>query len=646
MPRGDTEVVLGLVLTLVFGLGGLGWAEPNLLDERVENLKRGGVDGEQVVALARSVEVPKQAEVLAAADVAAYKQALREARAGQKSALQVAPKVKDDVLVGVVKAELLSSAKYRASAGELNGWLREYRDLPQAREVYRLAEAKRERPRQVCKTVKVKQKDKKGKIRTVRERNCKTVGKLGPAPLVPLAVEQRDERAAIREAARERELAKLSAEGRQVLGQAWRLRVRGDYAGALRVLLAPGARAEAGNVNWQGELVKIADFYHGKREWRQLLRATEPALSVRGPQRDEALWLAGFAHYKLGDKREAAELWQKLVAEEPVGGNHYARAAWWAARVLREQGRTAQADEMLRAATKDGLSFYGQLAAARLGNLMPLSGAEQGIPALNEGDVAGLLKIEGVRRGLALAQLGETDLAQQELRAVDDDVPYGATRTLAALGLGLKLPGTALQAGKDLAQRGEMLPAVLYPVPEHFPAGWKPADGWNFDRALMLGIMRQESAFQPAVGSWAGAQGLMQLMPATAAYVARNNGLSKPARADLHHPGTNLRIAQKYLHYLSGELDGNLMLVVAAYNGGIGNVRKWLRNGTTPSDDPVMWVESIPFDETRDYVEKVFANYWIYQQRLGQKAWSLQALSEGYWPLNWQASRKGHALEG
>ena len=301
---------------------------------------------------------------------------------------------------------------------------------------------------------------------------------------------------------------------------------------------------------------------------------------------------------------------------------------------------------MLRAATKDGLSFYGQLAAARLGNLMPLSGAEQGIPALNEGDVAGLLKIEGVRRGLALAQLGETDLAQQELRAVDDDVPYGATRTLAALGLGLKLPGTALQAGKDLAQRGEMLPAVLYPVPEHFPAGWKPADGWNFDRALMLGIMRQESAFQPAVGSWAGAQGLMQLMPATAAYVARNNGLSKPARADLHHPGTNLRIAQKYLHYLSGELDGNLMLVVAAYNGGIGNVRKWLRNGTTPSDDPVMWVESIPFDETRDYVEKVFANYWIYQQRLGQKAWSLQALSEGYWPLNWQASRKGHALEG
>jgi soluble lytic murein transglycosylase len=67
-------------------------------------------------------------------------------------------------------------------------------------------------------------------------------------------------------------------------------------------------------------------------------------------------------------------------------------------------------------------------------------------------------------------------------------------------------------------------------------------------------------------------------------------------------------LAQAYLKYLSGKLDGNLMLVTAAYNGGIGNVQRWLNRGVTPGHDPILWLESIPFDETRDYVEKVFAS--------------------------------------
>ncbi len=169
---------------------------------------------------------------------------------------------------------------------------------------------------------------------------------------------------------------------------------------------------------------------------------------------------------------------------------------------------------------------------------------------------------------------------------------------------------------------------------------WTPTGGWTFDRALMLGIMRQESAFNPGIGSRVGAQGLMQLMPATAKYIARLSGHSQPKPDDLHNPAVNLKLAQAYLHYLNGKLDDNLMLVVASYNGGIGNVRRWLNNGTTPNDDPMLWLENIPFDETRDYVEKVFANYWLYQQRMNQTPWSLAALAEGQWPLQYNGNRR------
>jgi soluble lytic murein transglycosylase-like protein len=247
--------------------------------------------------------------------------------------------------------------------------------------------------------------------------------------------------------------------------------------------------------------------------------------------------------------------------------------------------------------------------------------------------LASLKAVPGVRRGLALAQLGELELAQQELKLADDDVPYQAANTLAALAMQLKLPATALSVGKQLRERGEVLPAALYPVPAH----WQPTEGWATERALVYGIMRQESAFFPSIGSRVGAQGLMQIMPATGQYIARLTGRSYSGKADLHNPAVNLGMAQDYINYLSGKLDGNVLFVVAAYNGGIGNVQRWLARGVTPDDDPVRWLEAIPFDETRDYVEKVLANYWIYQQQLGETPWSLRALAEGKWPKRWVA---------
>lgn len=623
--------------------------EPSLLDQRVEQLKDEAVredDGEVIAETVREAPVRQDSgkavaasglKVLSNSDARAYKDAFARARRGDAPHL----KAEDDILAGEVRGLYLM----RSGAGfdALNGWLKDYRDLPMASDVYERAQAKREKPRQVCETktvtkdVKSKKKDKNGKPiiikKKVKQKDCRTVGKMGSAPIVPLAVEKREAKKAQREALREDALARLSGEGRRIVGQSWRLRGQGKYAEATGLLLQPGARAEAGTDNWQGELVKIADYYHGKREWGALLRAAEPAAGVSGPQRDDARWLAGYAHYVMGNKDKAADQWEQLVREEPAGSVHHARAAWWGAKALAELGNKSKAKNLLAQGAKDGISFYGQLCAAKLGNTVKL---DWSTPRVDSGEFAQLQRQKAAKRGLALAQIGEVSLAQKQLRAAYEDLPYGATRALAGSAVQLGLPATALYAGKQLREQGEVMPAALFPLAED----WSPNGGWKFDRALMVAIMRQESAFNPDIGSRVGAQGLMQLMPATAKYIARLTGQSLPDRTDLHDPGTNLKLAQDYLHYLNNKLDGNQLLVVAAYNGGIGNVQRWLSRGVTPGHDPVLWLESIPFDETRDYVEKVFANYWLYQQRMKQNQASLQALADGAWPLQYGGSAR------
>lgn len=625
--------------------------EPNLLDERAEELKNdvrdelADTDGAVEAAVApvaakeareaggdRAVSASGM-KVLSNRDATAYREAMARARRGEFANL----KADDNLLLGEVRGVYLLN-KRDATFHELNGWLKEYRDLPLAAAVYDAALSKRETPKQVCKTAPVthKVKDKKtGKMvsKTTDKRTCSTVGSYGPMPVKTLAMEKREATQAARDAARESDLAKLPAAGRAALGQSWKLRGQKKYSEAVDVMLRPGVRAAAGDDKWQAELVRIADYYHGQRMWKEMLRAAEPATTAKGPVRDNARWLAGYGHYMLGNKAAAAEQWHSLVKEEPSTGTHTARAAFWGARAYRELNQDGRAKTLLEAGAKDPLSFYGQLSAARLGKAKPLN---WDVPHVDAKGFEQLTRNKAARRGLALAQIGEIDMAQRQLRVAYEDLPYQATRTLAAAAVRMGLPATALYAGKQLKEEGMVLPAALFPLAED----WAPKGGWTYDRALMVGIMRQESAFNPQIGSRAGAQGLMQLMPATAKYIARLSGKSLPDRADLHDPTTNLGLAQDYLHYLNTKLDGNQLLVVAAYNGGIGNVRRWLERGVTPGHDPMLWLESIPFNETRDYVEKVFANYWLYQQRMKQTPWSLAALADGYWPLQYNGNRR------
>jgi len=171
--------------------------------------------------------------------------------------------------------------------------------------------------------------------------------------------------------------------------------------------------------------------------------------------------------------------------------------------------------------------------------------------------------------------------------------------------------------------------AAAYPLPK-----WKPTGGFRVDRALVYAVIRQESRFNPHAKSWAGARGLMQLMPSTARFVARGSGYRLAGRGRLYDPGLNLALGQRYLAMLLGDsnVNGDLFRLAAAWNGGPGNLQKWRRK-TKHRDDPLLFIESIPSLETRIFIERLLANLWIYRDHMGQPTPSLDALAAGKWPV-------------
>jgi len=144
--------------------------------------------------------------------------------------------------------------------------------------------------------------------------------------------------------------------------------------------------------------------------------------------------------------------------------------------------------------------------------------------------------------------------------------------------------------------------------------------------------MRQESGFNTDASSHAGARCLMQLMPATASYIV-NTRYRGATRAELYQPEFNLLLGQKYVDHLLEQngVDNGFLQLMAAYNGGIGNLGRWQKT-LKDNVDPLYFIESIPSRETRLFIERVMANLWMYRSRFDQEAPSLDLLATGKWP--------------
>jgi soluble lytic murein transglycosylase-like protein len=245
-----------------------------------------------------------------------------------------------------------------------------------------------------------------------------------------------------------------------------------------------------------------------------------------------------------------------------------------------------------------------------------------------EGDWRALSDVRNVHIAIALSEIGENELASDVIRY---QARIGNPRDherLIHLAARLNLTATQMYLAHNGPQGARFGPAERYPTPS-----WRPAHGWRVDEALAYAHALQESSFRPDVTSPAGARGLMQVLPGTSQWMARVN--VGPAGADpsrLFDTATNLEYGQTFLEYLrdySGT-GGLLPKVIASYNAGPAPIAAW--NARYDQSDPLLYIESIPYWETRGYVPIILRNYWIYEDRGADRSTSRRALAAGLWP--------------
>jgi len=313
--------------------------------------------------------------------------------------------------------------------------------------------------------------------------------------------------------------------------------------------------------------------------------------------------------------------WKALLAAiQALPADQAREPAWryWRARAWRQVGETEVADGLLRSLAGD-LGFYGLLASEELGvTPAPLWDAARPVAA----ELDRVRDVPGIQRALALYGLGLDNEALREwlwaLRGLDDRSLLAA----AEVALQANVPDRAIATADRTVQIHDF--AQRYPIP-HRDALAAAARQWSLDEAFVYSIIRQESRFMPWARSRVGATGLMQLMPTTARWVAKQIPVQPYRQEMLAQPDTNILMGAYYFRRVLDDL-GHPVLATAAYNAGPGRARRWRAEGAL---EGAVYVETIPFNETRDYVKKVFANAWFYRHRLEGKATSLrQALGK------------------
>lgn len=344
-------------------------------------------------------------------------------------------------------------------------------------------------------------------------------------------------------------------------------------------------------------------------------------------------WTAGLAAWRLGDFPRALEAFERVAIDPTEDPWVRAGASFWASRSALASGRPDRVTEFLQLSSGWPATFYGQIALRQLGNDAILEGmgprpylppmANAGLPqnpvAMSARELNAFIRSdERARRAVALMEIGRRSEAENELKAGLRTAGSAAHRMWVGLA-GAIAP--RIQRGGDDATR---IDVTLYATPVLVPDG-----GYTVEPALVYALARKESGFNPSARSSAGAFGILQVMPTTAAEMTGDRDLvARPNR--LLEPGLNLRLGQAYINRMLArpEFQGDILRAVASYNAGPGPMLSALRK-LGPNPDPLLLIETIDVPQARDYVEKVVAAYWIYQRMFGGKLYTLDALASG-----------------
>ena len=372
--------------------------------------------------------------------------------------------------------------------------------------------------------------------------------------------------------------------------------------------LSPEARAEAAQ--------RVAWIYYVTGQDGEAKRVAESGISgASGDWAAQAQWIAGLASWRQGDCANAAAHF-RAVSISRAESELIAAGAYWAARSEMACRRPQLVEGLMKQAARSPESFYGLVARQTLGLDRKVAVGARAPEAVAQ--------LPNVRRATELAAIGERALAETMLRHQARIGSPASHAALAAKARELELVGAAFWIGHNGPPGAVTAAADRFPLPR-----WAPHAGWRVDPALAWAHVRQESDFRMSAVSPAGAVGLMQVRPGTAGDTARARGVGVGNLAD---PATNLEYGQSFIELMRGKsaTRGHLPRVIAAYNAGPVPVDRW--NSINDQGDPLLWIESLPYWETRYYVPAVLRNMWVYDGLAGGSQASLKLIAQHKWP--------------
>ncbi|MBL4692045.1 MAG: lytic transglycosylase domain-containing protein, partial [Magnetovibrio sp.] len=503
----------------------------------------------------------------------------------------------DRLLMGHVQAQrFLHPTKYRSKYKELKTWLGAYSDHHNAAQLYKLA--LRRRP---------------------------SNWKYPTKPQYGRALYKASVNGKVLEKPKRKRLSRNQRRRVYRMKIAIKTHLRKGHTLAVKRMLATAEAKklfDAYNMDWAKARLAKGYFMAGRDEWA--VKWAEEAANRSGKFLSSAHWTAAMAHWRLGHTEQAAVHFEKAAQFDNSAWTS-AASSFWAARAHLISRHPAKVTPLLEAAASYPRTFYGMLANKILGRDEVFDWT---MPSMQGKDVRALQNHDGGRRALALLQVGQDARAEKEMRQVAKLAPAKMAKGILSIAAQAGMAELTIRLDAMLHPNGGGLDGAAYPLPS-----WEPQGGFKVDRALIYALVRQESRFNPNAKSGAGARGLMQLMPGTASFVARDRTFRWRKRVKLFEPELNLKLGQKYISMLLGDkkINGDLFLMAAAWNGGPGNLNKWRRN-INHMNDPLFFIESLPSRETRSFIEHVLSNLWIYRNQLGQPSPSLDEVASGVWP--------------
>lgn len=492
-----------------------------------------------------------------------------------------------NILTPVARAELYTAkGSPKVSLDALYDLLIEAPDLPKADQLQRMAEAR-------------------GGIDTPRIAQRFAVVPIGYAP----------RRSRARSVAGEPEADKLRAELHPLV------KVDDAFNAELLVnsrsaLLSPEARAEAAQ--------RVAWIYYVRGDDASARRVADAGrLGTTGDWAVQNAWVSGLAAWRQNDCVSAAQLF-RIVGGGANETSLRAGGLYWAARAEMACRHPAEVTPLMRAAAQYNETFYGMIARRSLG-------MDTKLPPLAETADPRVEALPNVQRAVELARIGERDLAGQYLRFQSRLGRPADQLGLINVARRLELAATQHYLAHFGPPGAQVPPAARYPKPS-----WGPRSGWRIDPALAMAHALQESSFRAEAISPAGAVGLMQVVPSTMNVLAR---IGNVPTGDLRDPATNMEFGQRWIEAMRNraETQGQLPKVIASYNAGSLPVGRWQVNDR---GDPLLWIESVPYWETRFYIPTVLRNMWVYEQLDGRPAPSLTEMAQHKWPVFPVASRR------